>query len=335
MFKKKVIGCFVIILLLTIIEGCANHKISSVKQENLENKIILIDDVWGRVIIDDKVTTSNVEYFVSKLQGSDLKPSDLILEVAIRAQLISGDSQKEMYFSRDWVYDGNVVYESRDVGSIYAILKRYLYSSKQLSEIVNKSPSIQLTATDTNSTCNVINKLNLLQALADSLEVSDTLEQILRLPPEYPFYSLTVALPNDNQVKITLISPEFFIVNDLQNVHVYSNGKKLWDYCVAIHAQPIPQFGQISYLFQANSIRASKWKWDLQPKKNYIIRALLESKEELNKIPADLKIDYEITFEVNGQRLPVQIYNDYFIFNGKSYYRMDIQNVLERIMSAG
>lgn len=121
LMKRRIIGCFLLIVMLANIESCGtNYTTSFEKPQSLE-KIIITDDVWGRVTIDNKVTTSNVDYFLSKLHPSKLNPSDLPLEAAIRAKLISRNSKKEMYFTEVWAYDGKIVYEGKDTESIYAI----------------------------------------------------------------------------------------------------------------------------------------------------------------------------------------------------------------------
>lgn len=300
--------------------------------KNLE-KIILTNDVWGEVVIDDKVTISNIEYFISKLHTSKLEPSELLLESAIRAQLIYQDCQKELYVSKDWVYQGDLVYEGIDTNSIYNILKKFMYSSIQLSEIVNNSSLVSLSSKDTKTTYQVVNKPKIVQSFAASTKVSGDLEETQRLPPEYPFYCINVTFPNNKKLEITLITPDYFLVNDYEKLHVYSNGRELWDFCVATLGKPDPKHNQICYLFQANSITASKWDWDLQSRKNYIVRALLQG-EQIKKKPMNLKDHYEMVFHVNGQEESIYIYENYFFFKGNFYYLLDAKGILERIVLA-
>lgn len=332
--KRRLTGCLLIILLLIFIEGCGTKRpIAFVKQQSLKN-IILTDDVWGRVIIDDKVTLSNIEFFLSKLQPSKLKPSNLLLESAIKAQLFFQDNGKEMYFTEEWAYDGKKVYEGKDTNAIFAILKKDLYSKRQLGEMIQNSPVVTLSAKDINKSFQVANKSTLAQAILTSSQVNGELEQVVQLPPEYPFYQINISLSNSKRVVVTVLSPDFFVVNDLEKLHVFSNGKKLWEYFVANLGKPVLRPDQIAYLFQADNIQSSKWGGDLLPKKMFIVRVLTDGKL-LNKKPVNLKENNELTFKINGKKFKVQVYDNYFFYKGRIYSLPGVMENLEKVVSAG
>jgi len=332
---KKISIYLVTIILLSIFAGSGiNHSKASENRKSKE-EIILTNDVWGTVILDDKVEVNNVEFFLSKLEKSQLKPSDLILEGAIKVQIVSRDKRKEMYLTKSWAYDGNVVYVGSETNPIYTILEKYMYSSKQLGIIADHSLSTKICSKDINKYNNKIYKQQFTQALAASSLIKGEMEQIQQLPPEYPYYFIVISFTNNKKLEITLISSDYFVVNDFDKRHFYSNGGQLWNLCISLLGRPSPQSDSINYLFEANSIKAAKWEWDLKARKNYIVRALSEGKKLKDKIPNDLQAQYEIIFLVNGHKIPVEIYKDYYSYQGQFYYLPNVINILERIISAG
>jgi len=182
---------------------------------------------------------------------------------------------------------------------------------------------------------NTTNQQNIIKALTVSSLVTGDMEQIRILPPEYPYYYVDFYLNNNQKIEITLITPEYFVVNDMETRHYYANGKELWNLFESVLGQPRPQSDSINSLFEATSIKTTKWKWDLNYRKNYIVKALLQGEKINTKTPDNLKMQYEMVFCLNGQQIPVEIYNDYYVFQGAYYYLPDTVNILERIVTAG
>lgn len=200
--------------------------------------------------------------------------------------------------------------------------------------MINNSATVALISKDLNKTYSVTKKHDLANAVSSSQQLSGEEEQLRQLKPEYPFYQAAMLLTNSKTVVVTLFSPDLYMVNDLESLYYFANGNKLWDYCIAILGKPNPKPNQINYLFRADSVLSSKWKGDLLPKKEFIVRALREGKL-VNRVPVGLKDYYQIMFNVKGQQINVQIYENYFVFNGNFYLLPDAMSILEKVFSAG
>lgn len=338
--KRKLAIYLVIIVFLSMVnQGCGSEsqrgtETSPVNETKFE-KVILMDETWGSVTIDDKIQLRNIGFFKTKFKHSNIKPSDLIMETAIKAQFVYDNEKKQIFVTNDWAYDGRNVYEGSSVKSIYAILTKELFSGKQLSNLVQHSSSITLMAKDINKAYRVNSKKELAEAILTSSQLNGYSEQeTLLTQPQYPLYQINLKLPNKKEIAIIELSPELFRITDSQRIMAFSNDTSLWEYCVKKLGKPIPDRYMLSYLLEADSVICQEWGGEFAAQKLNIVRVLMEGKISQQK-PDDFKKFYEVLFTVKNEKIKVIVSDNDFVFNGVNYHLPGVKNTLNKVISAG
>jgi len=337
--RELAIYLAIIVFLILVNQGCGlkiqrGKETSPVNVTNLK-KVIIMDEVWGSVTIDDKISLRNIEFFKTKFKHSNIKPSNLIMDMAIKAQFVYENEKTQIFFTNDWAYDGRNVYEGSSVKSIYSILTKELFSGKQLSDLVQHSASITLMAKDINRVYRVNSKKELAEAILTSSQLSGYSEQeTLLTQPQYPLYQINLKLPNKKDIVITELSPELFRIADRQRIMAFSNDKSLWEYCVKMLGKPNPDRHMLSYLMEADSVICQEWGGEFAAQKLNIVRVLMEGKVSQQKL-ANFKKCYEVVFTVKNEKIKVLVSDNDFIFNGVNYHLPGVKSKLEKVISAG
>jgi hypothetical protein len=153
---------------------------------------------------------------------------------------------------------------------------------------------------------------------------------------EYPDYRIQIK--TDQQTyNIHLMNKDLLTVDSQNQFSYYQYDRKLWDFILKKYPVQLKAAStDLKSLLGAKSINIDDHKdmYDLVDDQYYhraIARTILRGKpKEVSDMDQQLPLVFILTFEIGGKNKVVYVYNDYIVFEGRSYF---IQRIDEAIRS--